>query len=69
MVAGNAVFSHSDINAAIIQLKHKVNVTLERNLLKCASENGVRNDWIKARKRILIPLASELGIEVELNEI
>ena len=69
MVAGSAVFSNTDINAAIIQLKHKTNVTLERNLLRKADENNIRKDWLVARKHILIPLANELGIEDELNEL
>jgi transketolase len=69
IVAGSAVFSNSDINAAIIQLKHKTNVILERNLLKKADENGIRKDWIIARKHILIPLAIELGIEDEINQL
>ncbi len=69
IVAGSAVFSNSDINAAIIQLKHKTNVILERNLLKKADENCIRKDWIIARKHILIPLAIELGIEDEINQL
>src|SRR5215203_1767560 len=69
MVAGSAVFSNSDINTAILQLKHKTNVTLERNLLKKADENGIRKDWIIARKHILIPVANELGIEDEINRL
>jgi transketolase len=69
MVAGSAVFSNSDINTAILQLKHKTNVTLERNLLKKADENSTRKDWIIARKHILIPVANELGIEDELNRL
>jgi len=68
MVAGSAVFSNSDINSAIIQLRHKTNVTLERNLLRKADENNIRKDWLVARKHILIPLANELGIEDEINE-
>lgn len=69
MVAGSAVFSNSDINTAILQLKHKTNVTIERNLLRKADEYGIRKDWIIARKHILIPLASELGIEDEINQL
>src|ERR671912_585482 len=69
MVAGSAVFSNSDINTAILQLKHKTNVTLERNLLKKADENRIRKDWIIARKHILIPVANELGIEDEINRL
>jgi transketolase len=69
MVAGSAVFSNSDINTAILQLKHKTNVTLERNLLKKADENSVRKEWIVARKHILIPVANELGIEDEINRL
>jgi hypothetical protein len=44
-------------------------VTLERNLLRKADENNIRKDWLIARKHILIPLANELGIEAELNEL
>ena len=69
MVAGSAVFSNSDINTAILQLKHKTNVTIERNLLRKADEYSIRKDWIIARKHILIPLASELGIEDEINQL
>ena len=69
MVAGNAVYGSSDINGAIIQLKHTANVVLEKTLLENASQIGTRTDWLKARKHILIPFASELGIEEELHAI
>lgn len=69
MVAGSAVYGSSDINGAIIQLKHTANVALERTLLENASHIGTRLDWIKARKHILIPFASELGIEEEIHAI
>jgi transketolase len=69
MVAGSAVYGSSDINGAIIQLKHTANVALERTLLENASQIGTRLDWIKARKHILIPFASELGIEEEIHAI
>jgi len=69
MVAGNAVYGSADINANIIQLKHKANVALERKLLELATTNGIRNDWMKTRKHILIPLANELRIEEELHAI
>ncbi len=63
MVAGNAIFAHSDINYAILQLRHKANVALERKLLQKARETNIEEDWMKARKQVLIPLASELGID------
>jgi transketolase len=69
MVAGNAVYGSADINANIIQLKHKANVALERKLLELATIKGIRNDWMKTRKHILIPLANELRIEEELHAI
>lgn len=69
MVAGNAVYGSSDINGAIIQLKHTANVTLERTLLENATQIGTRSEWLKARKHILIPFASELGIEEEIHAI
>jgi transketolase len=69
MVAGNAVYGSADINANIIQLKHKANVALERKLLELATTKGIRNDWMKTRKHILIPLANELRIEEELHAI
>ncbi len=68
-VAGNAVYGSSDINGAIIQLKHKANVALEKRLLSKSTSLDIRRDWIKARRHILIPLANELGIEEELNAI
>jgi transketolase len=69
VVAGNAVYGSSDIHSAIIQLKHKANVALEKRLLIRSTGLGIRQDWIKARRHILIPLANELGIEEELNAI
>jgi transketolase len=67
VVAGNAVYGSSDIHSAIIQLKHKANVALEKRLLARSTGLGIRQDWVKARRHILIPLANELGIEEELN--
>ncbi|MDQ3839471.1 MAG: ribulose-phosphate 3-epimerase [Thermoproteota archaeon] len=67
MVAGSAVYGTSDIHGAIIQLKHKANVALERKLLDKSTSLGIRQDWIRARRHILIPLANELGIEEELH--
>jgi transketolase len=69
VVAGNAVYGSTDIHAAIIQLKHKANVALERRLLEHATKLGIRVDWMKTRKHILIPLANELGIEEEFHAI
>jgi transketolase len=68
-VAGNAVYGNADIHSAIIQLRHKAAVALERRLLEHSTKLGIRADWMKARKHILIPYASELGIEGELNAI
>jgi transketolase len=67
VVTGNAVYGSSDIHSAIIQLKHKANVALEKRLLTRSTGLDIRQDWIKARRHILIPLANELGIEEELN--
>jgi transketolase len=67
LVAGNAVYGNVDIHGAIIQLRHKATVALERRLLEHASRLGIRADWMKARKHILIPYANELGIEGELH--
>ena len=69
LVAGNAVYGTTDIHAAIIQLKHTANVALERRLLEHATRLGIRADWMKTRKHILIPLANELGIEEEFYAI
>jgi transketolase len=69
LVAGNAVYGSSDIHGAIIQLRHKANVTLERRLIEHASAIGIRSDWIKIRKHILIPLANDLEIEGELHAV
>ena len=70
MVAGSAVYGKQlDINGAMIQLKHTANVALERTLLENASQIGTRSDWLKARKHILIPFASELGIAEEIHAI
>ena len=69
MVAGNAVYGSADINSNMIQLRHKANVSLERKLLELATTKGIRDDWMKTRKHILIPLANELRIEDELHAI
>ena len=69
LVAGNAVYGSTDIHSAIIQLKHTANVALERRLLEHATKLGIREDWMKTRKHILIPLANELGIEEEFHAI
>jgi transketolase len=69
LVAGTAVYGSSDINGAIIQLRHKANVALERRLIEHATNIGIRSEWMKIRKHILIPLASELEIEGELHAI
>ena len=68
-VAGNAVYGGGDIHGAIIQLRHKAAVALERKLLEHSTTLGIRTDWMKARKHILIPFANELGIEEELHAI
>ena len=68
-VAGNAVYGNTDIHGAVIHLRHKAEVALERKLLDHATRLSIRADWIKARKNILIPYASELKIEEELNAI
>lgn len=69
LVAGNAVYGSADIHGAIIQLRHKANVALERRLLEHATKTDIRSDWIKIRKHILIPLANELEIEGELDAV
>jgi transketolase len=69
LVAGYAVYGSTDIHGAIIQLRHKANVALERRLLEHATKLGIISDWMKTRKHILIPLANELGIEEELHAI
>jgi transketolase len=69
LVAGSAVYGSSDIHGAIIQLRHKANVALERRLIEHATTIGIRSDWIKIRRHILIPLANELEIEGELHAI
>ncbi|HZC20255.1 MAG TPA: ribulose-phosphate 3-epimerase [Nitrososphaeraceae archaeon] len=69
LVTGNAVYGSSDIHGAIIQLRHKANVALERRLIEHASAIGIRSEWMKIRRHILIPLANELGIEGELHAI
>lgn len=68
-VAGNAVYGNADIHGAVIQLRHKAAVALERKLLDHATRLSIRADWMKARKNILIPYASELQIEEELNAV
>ena len=68
-VAGNAVYGNSDIHGAVIHLRHKAEVALERKLLDHATRLSIRTDWMKTRKNILIPYASELKIEEELNAI
>jgi transketolase len=69
LVAGSAVYGSSDIHGAIIQLRHKANVALEKRLIEHATSIGIRSDWMKIRKHILIPLASELEIEGELHAV
>jgi transketolase len=68
-VTGNAVYGGGDIHGAIIQLRHKAAVALERKLLDHSTRLGIRSDWMKARKHILIPYANEIGIEEELHAI
>lgn len=68
-VAGSAVYGGGDIHGAIIQLRHKAGVALERRLLEHSTQLGIRSDWMKVRKHILIPYASELGVEGELHAI
>jgi transketolase len=68
-VTGNAVYGNVDVHTAVIQLRHKAAVALERKLLDHATRLGIRGDWMKARKHILIPYASELGIEAELHAV
>ncbi|MFL6494482.1 MAG: ribulose-phosphate 3-epimerase, partial [Nitrososphaera sp.] len=68
-VAGAAVYGGGDIHGAVIHLRHKAEVALERRLLNHATEINIRADWMKARKHILIPYANELNIEEELHAI
>jgi hypothetical protein len=68
-VAGAAVYGGGDIHSAVIQLRHKAAVALEKKLLSYATQLNIRPDWMKARKHILIPYANELGIEEELHAI
>jgi hypothetical protein len=68
-VAGAAVYGGGDIHGAVIQLRHKAEVALERRLLNHATQLNIRADWMKARKHILIPYANELKIEEELHAI
>jgi transketolase len=68
-VAGNAVYGGGDIHGAVIQLRHKAAVALERRLLDHATQLNIRPEWMKARKHILIPYANELGIEEELHAV
>lgn len=68
-VAGAAVYGGGDIHGSVIQLRHKAAVALEKKLLNHATRLNIRPDWMKARKNILVPYASELGIEEELHAI
>src|SRR5919201_4930452 len=68
-VAGAAVYGGGDIHGAVIHLRHKAEVALERRLLNHATQLNIRADWMKARKHILIPYANELRIEEELHAI
>ena len=68
-VAGAAVYGGGDIHGSVIQLRHKAAVALEKRLLNHATQLNIRPDWMKARKNILVPYASELGIEEELHAI
>ena len=68
-VAGAAVYGGGDIHGAVIQLRHKAEVALERRLLNHATQLNIKADWMKARKHILIPYANELKIEEELHAI
>src|SRR5215203_2841597 len=68
-VAGAAVYGGGDIHGAVIQLRNKAEVALERRLLNHATQLNIRADWMKARKHILIPYANELKIEEELHAI
>jgi transketolase len=68
-VAGAAVYGGGDIHGAVIHLRYKAEVALERRLLTHATQLNIRADWMKARKHILIPYANELRIEEELHAI
>jgi transketolase len=69
LVTGNAVYGTPDIQGAILQLKHTANVVLEKKLLDLSTSIGIRNDWLKTRKHILIPFANELDIEEEIHAL
>lgn len=69
LVTGNAVYGTPDIQGAILQLRHTANVVLEKKLLNLATQIGIRNDWLKTRKHILIPFANELNIEEEIHAL
>jgi transketolase len=69
LVTGNAVYGTTDIQGAILQLKHTANVVLEKKLLNLSTRIEMRNDWLKTRKHILIPFANELGIEEEIHAL
>jgi transketolase len=69
LVTGNAVYGTPDIQGAILQLKHSANVVLEKKLLNLSTNIGIRNDWLKTRKHILIPFANELEIEEEIHAL
>jgi transketolase len=69
LVTGNAVYGSTDIQGAILQLKHTANVVLEKKLLSLSTKIGIRNDWLITRKHILIPFANELNIEDEIHAL
>jgi transketolase len=69
LVTGNAVYGTTDIQGAILQLKHTANVVLEKKLLNLSTRIEMRNDWLKTRKHILIPFANELDIEEEIHAL
>jgi transketolase len=69
LVTGNAVYGTPDIQGAILQLKHSANVVLEKKLLNLSTNIGIRDDWLKTRKHILIPFANELEIEEEIHAL
>lgn len=69
LVTGNAVYGTPDIQGAILQLKHTANVVLEKKLLNLSTSIGIRNDWLRTRKHILIPFANELDIEEEIHAL
>ena len=68
-VAGNAVYGSGDIHGAIIQLKYKVNVALEKSLPRTGERDRYKTRLVEDTQTYIDSSSNELGIEEELHAL